>query len=74
MLAAAAGGCSSISPRQTVSPYCFTNGLAGGLRSQQEPINLVRLRQDPPPVYMLGPGDTLGIYIEGVLGCRSCRP
>ena len=48
--------------------------MDGGPRSQQEPINLVRLRQDPPPVYMLGPGDTLGIYIEGVLGSRDEPP
>ncbi|MGI6418492.1 MAG: polysaccharide biosynthesis/export family protein [Thermoguttaceae bacterium] len=74
LLAAAAGGCSSISPRQTVSPYHFSRGMDGGPRSQQEPINLVRLRQDPPPVYMLGPGDTLGIYIEGVLGSRDEPP
>ena len=74
LLAATAGGCSSISPRQTVSPYCFDRGIDGGPRSEQEPINLVRLRQDPPPVYMLGPGDTLGVYIEGVLGSRDEPP
>jgi protein involved in polysaccharide export with SLBB domain len=39
-----------------------------------EPINLVRLRQDPPDIYMLAPGDTLGIYIEGVLGSRDEPP
>ncbi len=37
-------------------------------RASQEPINFVCLRQDPPPVYQLGPRDILGIYIEGVLG------
>lgn len=74
ILFAAAGGCSSISSRETVSPYCFARGVDGGPRSDQEPINLVRLRQDPPPVYMLGPGDTLGIYIEGVLGSRDEPP
>lgn len=31
-------------------------------------ITLSRLRQDPPPVYQLGPGDMLGIYIENVIG------
>ncbi|MHB8897646.1 MAG: polysaccharide biosynthesis/export family protein [Thermoguttaceae bacterium] len=72
--AMATTGCTSISSRETVSPYCFPNGLNGGPRSDQEPINLVRLRQDPPAVYMLGPGDTLGIYIEGVLGSRDEPP
>jgi protein involved in polysaccharide export with SLBB domain len=37
-------------------------------RANQEPINFICLRQDPPPVYQLGPRDILGIYIEGVLG------
>jgi protein involved in polysaccharide export with SLBB domain len=74
LVAIATTGCNSISRRETVSPYCFTNGLHGGPRSDLEPINLVRLRQDPPAVYMLGPGDTLGIYIEGVLGSRDEPP
>lgn len=74
LLATTATGCTSISRRETVSPHCFTNGLYGGPRSDMEPINLVRLRQDPPPVYMLGPGDTLGIYVEGVLGSRDEPP
>lgn len=74
LVAVASTGCTSISSRETVSPYCFSNGLQGGPRSDLEPINLVRLRQDPPAVYMLGPGDTLGIYIEGVLGSRDEPP
>ena len=74
LVAIATTGCTSISRRETVSPYCFANGIQGGPRSELEPINLVRLRQDPPVVYMLGPGDTLGIYIEGVLGSRDEPP
>ena len=31
-------------------------------------ISMLRLRQDPPEVYLLGPGDVLGVYIRGVLG------
>lgn len=69
-----AAGCSSVRNRDTVSPYCFPNGMYGGPRSEQVPINLIRLRQDPPPVYILAPGDTLGIYIEGVLGNREEPP
>lgn len=42
-------------------------------RADLEPINFIRLRQDPPPVYQLGPRDILGIYIEGVLG-QSDQP
>jgi protein involved in polysaccharide export with SLBB domain len=31
-------------------------------------ISLTRLRQDPPDVYLLGPGDILGVWIDNVLG------
>ncbi|MEZ6032682.1 MAG: polysaccharide biosynthesis/export family protein [Planctomycetaceae bacterium] len=31
-------------------------------------ISMLRLRQDPPEVYLLGPGDVLGVYIKGILG------
>ena len=43
-------------------------------RSSQEPVDFVCLRQDPPPVYQLGPRDVLGIYIEGVLGSSDTPP
>jgi protein involved in polysaccharide export with SLBB domain len=43
-------------------------------RSGKEPINFTRLRREPPPVYLLGPGDTLGIFVEGVLGRRDEPP
>jgi len=43
-------------------------------RASREPINFTRLRQEPPPVYLLGPRDILGIYIEGVLGKRDEAP
>ena len=33
-----------------------------------EDISPLRLRQDPPQFYALGPGDVLGVYIKGVLG------
>jgi len=32
------------------------------------PIDIARLRQEPPREYLLDAGDILGIYIEGVLG------
>ena len=37
-------------------------------RTDMQEITMTRLRQNPPKVYQLGPGDTLGIYIETVLG------
>lgn len=37
-------------------------------------LTLARLRQDPPPVYQLGPGDVLGMYIENVIGTEEELP
>lgn len=42
-------------------------------RSEMQEITMTRLRQNPPKVYQLGPGDTLGIYIETVIG-KSDEP
>lgn len=39
-----------------------------------EDISLLRLRQDPPDTYLLGPGDILGVYIKGVLGAPDELP
>ena len=42
--------------------------LTSDLKDNYRDISLLRLRQDPPKTYLLGPGDVLGIYIQGVLG------
>jgi protein involved in polysaccharide export with SLBB domain len=39
-----------------------------------ETIPLTSLRQPPPEKYVLAAGDTLGIYIEGVLGSAETPP
>lgn len=39
-----------------------------------ETIPLTALRQPPPDKYVLAAGDTLGIYIEGVLGSAETPP
>jgi protein involved in polysaccharide export with SLBB domain len=39
-----------------------------------EPLPLTMLRQKPPEEYLLAPGDTLGIYIEGILGDVETPP
>jgi protein involved in polysaccharide export with SLBB domain len=38
------------------------------------PLPLTLLRQPPPERYILAPGDTLGIYVEGVLGDAETPP
>ena len=35
-------------------------------KNDYEDTSLIRLRQDPPPFYALGPGDVLGIEIPGI--------
>lgn len=46
----------------------------GRSRELEQPIPLNNLRQQPPAVYRLLPGDILGIYIEGILGERTQPP
>jgi hypothetical protein len=64
-----------------------TNPVANGLPARMLPdelkaetregfeqIPLTMLRQAPPESYLLAPGDTLGIYIEGVIGAAETPP
>ena len=48
--------------------------LVTELKDSFKDISLLRLRQDPPDTYLLGPGDVLGIYIKGVLGNEQELP
>jgi uncharacterized membrane protein YgcG len=48
--------------------------LSGQLKDDFEDISLLRLRQDTPDTYLLGPGDVLGIYIERVIGVEDELP
>lgn len=57
-----------------VSANRLPKWMLGTPRALTEPINLIRLRQDPPTVYQLGPRDILGIFIQGVLGREEDAP
>ena len=48
--------------------------LQTDLKDRYEEISLLRLRQDPPKNYLLGPGDVIGVYIKGVLGNEEELP
>jgi protein involved in polysaccharide export with SLBB domain len=48
--------------------------LLGRPREEEKPLPLPLLRQPPPEVYRLAPGDVLGVYIEGILGERTQPP
>lgn len=46
---------------------CCTN-------QEPEKINFLTLRRQPPEAYVLGGGDTLGIYIQGITGDKDTPP
>lgn len=48
--------------------------LQGDRKNDYEDISMLRLRQDAPEFYALGPGDVLGVYIKGVLGDEDKLP
>jgi hypothetical protein len=65
----------------------LTNPVANGIPVQRVPPELLAeskndmeslpvsaLRQTPPVNYLLGPGDVLGIWIEGILGEKGQAP
>lgn len=61
--------------RNSVPPHCVIGPRAyDAPKASKEPLNFVLLRQDPPDVYLLGPDDVLGIYIERILGQPEIAP
>jgi protein involved in polysaccharide export with SLBB domain len=48
--------------------------LLAAPRAQKHAIDFSRLAQDPPPHYILGPGDILGVFVEGALGQVDSPP
>lgn len=48
--------------------------LLGVSKVGEHTITLSSLRQKPPDVYRLAPGDVLGVWIEGILGERGQAP
>lgn len=64
-------GCASLTPISGIPAHRVPQALQAEKRADKPNIDLVRLRQDPPDVYQLAPGDIVGIYIEGVLGDRE---
>jgi protein involved in polysaccharide export with SLBB domain len=60
--------CAGCSPfRNRIPSECVSPKLLDRPRDSQNSINFLCLRQDPAPVYILGPRDILGIYIEGIV-------
>jgi len=69
ILASTLSGCTSIlSPISGVPSNRLPATFFATPKNNLIPIDISRLRQEPPREYLLDKGDTLGIYIEGVLG------
>lgn len=73
LLCGTLSGCSSVQI-YGVPAHRLPKWMLGEERANRQPINLIRLRQDPPAVHQLGPRDVLGIYIQGVLGGEEEAP
>lgn len=70
------GGCAALTnPTANGVPVrILPEELLAESRENFEPVPLTLLRQPPPEKYVLAPGDTLGIYIEGILGSEETPP
>jgi protein involved in polysaccharide export with SLBB domain len=67
------GGCAAITNpvAEGVRVRNLPRELLGEPREDEQPIPLTLLRQKPPLTYRVGPGDVLGIWVEGVLGEKN---
>lgn len=76
LLAASLGGCAAFTnPVSNGVPVrLLPDELLGESREGFEPVNLSLLRVQPPDKFLLDAGDTLGIYVEGVIGDESTPP
>ncbi len=74
--AIAMSGCASLTnPAANGIPVrILPEELLAESKEDFEPLPLTLLRQSPPDQYLLEPGDTLGIYIEGILGNEETPP
>ena len=70
------GGCAALTNpvANGVPARILPDELLAESREGYEPIPLTLLRQRPPEKYVLAAGDTLGIYIAGVLGTEETPP
>ncbi len=69
-------GCASITNpvANGVPVRILPDELLAETKEDFEPVPLTLLRQRRPDSYKLGPRDTLGIYIEGILGNEETPP
>ncbi len=65
----ASTGCTALlSPISGVPAHRLPAQFHAKEKNNLKPIDIFRLRQDPPTAYLIDGGDILGIWIQGVLG------
>lgn len=74
LLALGLSGCASELYRQAIPASCAGPSFPTAPRSNKKAIDYGLLTQPPPAVYLVGPKDVLGIYIDGILGKRDEAP
>lgn len=67
-------GCARHCPPLTTVPACKVRNATCCVNEDAEKINFLTLRRKPPESYVLGGGDTLGIYIQGITGDKDTPP
>jgi len=72
---AGATGCTAIvSPIDAIPADRVPAQFLAAPKANKIPIDMARLRQEPPEQYLLAPGDILGISIESILGKEGEPP
>ena len=66
-------GCRSYGPTDLVPAADVLNRSCCQPDTEQQ-INFLKLRRSPPEQYVLGKGDVLGIYIQGITGDAAVPP
>src|SRR4051794_26229164 len=76
LLCAVLSGCAALSNPvgDSVPVHRLPPEVHGRRRDEERTIPLALLRQKPPEVYRLAPGDILGVWIEGILGDKAQPP
>lgn len=68
-------GCAAVSfPETGIPVFRVPPEFLGWQKDPERTINLALLTQQPPDAYRLGPGDLLGVWVDGVFAVRGETP
>jgi protein involved in polysaccharide export with SLBB domain len=76
LLCGLVSGCAALTNPvgDAVPVHRLPDEVHGRRREEERTIPLALLRQKPPEVYRLAPGDVLGVWVEGILGDKNQPP